>query len=342
MACLRSLYDTYNKAESKIDINVYVTDDGCSDGTAEAIDSLTPFFPTTIIQGSGNLFWNGGMNMSWLAALCKGGYDGYLWLNDDCVVLPDFWADIARADEVANETFGKKGIYVGATCDSIKGELTYGGFVYTNKVLLIDELICPDGCSYQSCCCAHGNITYISHQVVEKLGVLCEEYLHGGGDHDYTYLAYKAGFPILVMPHYAGICDNDHNLKLSRATFEIMLHIFDRASIAGENIILESNFRESELDRLTALARQREYEILSLLLTADTEILYRRYLARIEKGRHRVHLTTGFDDYEGFVSYVLPQRKAPQVGEIINICADDFSYQSDSSLYEKIESFLGK
>lgn len=145
-----------------------------------------------------------------------------------------------------------------------------------------------------------------------------------------------------ILGDSVGFSNREENLKLSRATFEIMLHIFDRASIAGENIILESNFRESELDRLTALARQREYEILSLLLTADTEILYRRYLARIEKGRHRVHLTTGFDDYEGFVSYVLPQRKAPKIGEIINICADDFSYQSDSSLYEKIESFLGK
>ena len=43
------------------------------------------------------------------------------------------------------------------------------------------------------------------------MGVLYEGYIHGGGDHDYTYRAYKAGFPILVMKDYVGTCENDHN-----------------------------------------------------------------------------------------------------------------------------------
>ncbi len=143
-----------------------------------------------------------------------------------------------------------------------------------------------------------------------------------------------------ILGDTIGFTDREENLRLSRATFEILLHAFDRISLAGGDLILESNFRESELDRLIALAEERGYSTLSLLLTADTEILYRRYLERIESGRHPVHLTTGFDDYEGFVSYVTPQRQVPKGGQLIRICADNFSYQKDPALFKQIEAFL--
>ena len=143
-----------------------------------------------------------------------------------------------------------------------------------------------------------------------------------------------------ILGDTIGFTDREENLKLSKATFELLLHAFDRMSLTSDDLILESNFRESELDRLTALAEERGYSILSLLLTADTEVLYQRYLARIKSGRHPVHLTIDFDNYEGFVSYVLPQRQIPKRGELIRISADDFSYQSDLLLFEKIEEFL--
>lgn len=220
IACLKSLYHSYHEANSTIEVEVFMTDDGCTDGTSSAVRQLTPFFPMTILNGNGNLFWNGGMNVAWKTALQKGGFNGYLWLNDDCTILPEFWVDIEKADDVSITQFGRKGIYVGSTCDKSKSKITYGGFFYTNKWLLLDEFVCPDGISYQQCCCAHGNITYISHEVVESRGILCEDYCHGGGDHDYTYLAYKAGYPILVLPHYAGICDNDHRDKIGDDAFE--------------------------------------------------------------------------------------------------------------------------
>lgn len=143
-----------------------------------------------------------------------------------------------------------------------------------------------------------------------------------------------------ILGDTVGFSNREENLRLSRATFEILLYTFDRASLSGGDLILESNFREAELDRLTALAEERGYAILSLLLTADTKILYERYLARINSGRHPVHLTVDFDSYEGFVEYVLPQRQIPKRGELIKICADDFSYQTSEDLFSKIENFL--
>ena len=87
--------------------------------------------------------------------------------------------------------------------------LTYGGFNFVSKITLKDEFVVPNG-DFQECQCAHGNLTYISNDVVEELGIFTDEYIHSGGDHDYTYRAYKKGFHLIVLPSYVGICENDH------------------------------------------------------------------------------------------------------------------------------------
>ena len=139
-----------------------------------------------------------------------------------------------------------------------------------------------------------------------------------------------------------GFANREENLRLSAATFEIMLHSFDRISMTGGDIILESNFREKELDQLLTLAKSRGYEVLTIYLTAKCEILYKRFLDRIKKGRHPVHLTTGFNDYEGFVRYVEGQRPKNISGNLIKIDANDFNYQNDAEIFENISAFLGK
>lgn len=209
LRCLTALQEGWEKCGNGLSLSVFLTDDGCSDGTADAICSQGFRFPVHILQGTGNLFWNGGMINSWKAALVEDSFDGYLWLNDDTYALPEFWEDLVATDAYSLEYFGKHGIYVGSTKDIETGAFTYGGFNYVSKITLLDQLLPPDG-TFQSCQAAHGNITYVSHEVVAKKGIFCEKYWHGGSDHDYTYHAYKAGFPILVLPRYSAVCENDH------------------------------------------------------------------------------------------------------------------------------------
>lgn len=190
-------------------VDVYLTDDGSTDNTSQILQDRYSEAPLHILLGNGNLFWNGGMIHSWKAAIEHGSYDGYLWLNNDTSVLPNLWSELQQADDYSKKQFGKGGIYVGSTRDPLTGQFTYGGFDFTSKWTLKDKFLHPNGC-FQSCQCAHGNVTYISHDVVEKMGILCDQYQHGGGDHDYTYLAYKAGFPLIVLKEYVGTCENDH------------------------------------------------------------------------------------------------------------------------------------
>lgn len=217
LACLASLSESYVQSHSSLDVTVFLTDDGCTDGTKEAIISLSSNyrFPIHILAGNGKLFWNGGMIMAWRTAIKTDDFDGFLWLNDDVIIRPEFWTDLLQAEAYAINCYGKEGIYVGSTCSSQTHEFTYGGFDFGSKWTLNDCFVIPNGKDFQPCQCAQGNITFISKAVKEKMGILYDRYVHGTSDYDYTYRAYKMGFPLLVMPHYAGICENDHKIMTS-------------------------------------------------------------------------------------------------------------------------------
>lgn len=61
LRCLENLYKQVLPNYLRLDI--YLTDDGCTDGTPEAIKRQFP--KVHIIKGDGNLFWNRGMYRAW-------------------------------------------------------------------------------------------------------------------------------------------------------------------------------------------------------------------------------------------------------------------------------------
>ena len=81
--CLDSLFR--QEIPEDYSISVFLTDDGCTDGTTQAVLQQFPS-KVNIIQGDGNLFWNRGMWTAWNIAAKEYDYDFYLWLNDDTVL----------------------------------------------------------------------------------------------------------------------------------------------------------------------------------------------------------------------------------------------------------------
>lgn len=160
-------------------------------------------------------------------------------------------------------------------------------------------------------------------------------------------LSKKYGIPALkkdrlkeLLADTVGFTTREENLKLSAATFEIMLHTAESLAAAKKDLILESNFREAELRRINALAEKEGYEILSLYLTADPSLLYERFNKRRTEGRHRAHLTAEFDSFDGFCRYLDGQRAAYIPGKVIRIDASSFDYQKDECLFREIDAFL--
>lgn len=191
--CLEQLFKQYIPAE--YGINVYLTDDGCTDGTAQAVFEKFPR-KVNVIEGSGNLYWNRGMWTAWNSAINDGHYDYFLWLNDDTNLFEDAIANLINVSVAQND----KAIVVGATVDTLTHTCqTYGGRIG-------DNLIPCDGKNVE---CEHfnGNIVLVPEYVYSILGNLDYNLVHALGDYDYGWRARKKGIRIVQCGSVLGACD---------------------------------------------------------------------------------------------------------------------------------------
>ena len=238
LKALNSLITAKNASKNSINITIYLTDDGSVDGTSEAVKDAFPY--VVLLQGNGNLFWAGGMINSWKEAI-KHGHDGYLLLNDDTFISKNIFEDIAQTDAHAQKTYGEKGVYVGSTQNPETMDFTYGGAVISNRFLYKFNFLKPNG-SFQECDLGNANIMYVAANVVEKVGILSDGYVHGIADYDYTLKCKKRDIPVLVMPNYCGFCERDtkdlyHSFHLM--SFKQRLkHLYSPTGIAFNSRIL--------------------------------------------------------------------------------------------------------
>ena len=95
------------------------------------------------------------------------------------------------------------------------------------------------------------------------------------------------------------------------------------------------------MEKLHCIAAQNGYSVLSLVFRADTKLLHERYLNRIaNENRHPVHIIAVLDDYDDFAAYIGKARNEFVPGETLPVNADDFSYQTDGALLEKLDKFM--
>lgn len=118
LACLESLFS--GSVPEGYSIEVYLTDDGCTDGTADAVRERFP--DVRIVAGDGSLYWNRGMIAAWNEA-AKSDPEFYLWLNDDTTLLSDAIGNLIRTAEK------NPGCIIVGTCHASDNpdRITYGG-----------------------------------------------------------------------------------------------------------------------------------------------------------------------------------------------------------------------
>ncbi len=144
-----------------------------------------------------------------------------------------------------------------------------------------------------------------------------------------------------ILGDTIGFMNREENLKLSKATMELMIFLFSQFVKTKGNLILEANFREKELERFHQIASDNHYEILTLVLRGDIGILHKRYLNRMHnENRHPVHLSTTIDIFEDFKNCTDHLRKENVPGNTVFVDANDFSYQTDEKLLSNIDEFM--
>ena len=206
LACLSSLYKA-DKPEN-INFDVFVTDDKSSDGTKVAVKKSFPL--VKIIDGTGELFWAGGIRNSWSYAMSEDKYDVFLLLNDDVELHQDFFKNFISTNNYSISKFGKVGIYSSATIDRNTRKISYGGNIIKNKLFRIHSVRITPTKIPQSVHTANANILWIDKSVVQKIGILDDRYVHGIADYDYALRANKNNIPVLLTMGIGGLCDNDH------------------------------------------------------------------------------------------------------------------------------------
>lgn len=215
VSCLENFYlalDYYNqKSQRKIDLSFFLTDDGCTDGTSEAILNKFSGREINIIKGNGQLFWAGGMRVAWKEALKHGEkYDFFLLLNDDTIIFENCFEELFKVNDYSIKEYNKKGIYSGITCSvNNPTKISYGGSVWVNRLLAKSKMLEPCG-KPQLCDMTNANILLVSKNVVNEIGILYEGYSHAIADYDYSINARRKNIPVLVTAEICGKCDDDH------------------------------------------------------------------------------------------------------------------------------------
>lgn len=191
LVCLRNLFR--QKISEGVSLTVYLTDDGCTDGTRESV--VTEFPQVHIVEGDGSLFWNRGMIAAWQEA-AKSDYDYYLWLNDDTYIYEDVIERLLQC----SLHFEDVAIIVGTTCAVGKSNvITYGGW--------IDNKLVKDVSKEYKCDTFNGNIVLIPRAVYELLGTNDPYYRHAVGDTDYGLRANEQGLEVWTAEGLMGECD---------------------------------------------------------------------------------------------------------------------------------------
>jgi GT2 family glycosyltransferase len=204
LLCIKKVMEQEIPANYHLDI--FLTDDASNDGTGSEVKK---FFPNVnVYNGTGSLFWSGGMRNSWGNALITDP-DYYLLLNDDTFLFRDAIKNILEHYINFYKEKSSQAIFIGSTKDIETGIISYGG----RKLYSLNR---PKGHLIQSnthcveCDLGEANIMLVPRIIVQKIGILSDKFTHGIADYDYTLRAKKEGFKVIVTPGILGTCTSDH------------------------------------------------------------------------------------------------------------------------------------
>lgn len=203
LKCLEHLYQQDAIKSGRVSLEVYLTDDGSTDGTSEAIKDSFP--GVHILKGTGSLYWNGGMHKAFGKALMQN-FEYCLWLNDDTFLYPDALDKMLDTHEEMKSRVLPDSIILGATVDPITKEFSYGGFRRMSKLTLKMEVVKPSD-KPEECTSNTGNCVLIPRSVSDKIGNIEPFYTHRWGDPDYGLRAKGTNCSIWLAPGYVAECE---------------------------------------------------------------------------------------------------------------------------------------
>jgi GT2 family glycosyltransferase len=201
LSCLRAL--ATSTGIEAFQLSAVLVDDGSTDGTADAVFAEFPW--VQVVRSQKALFWSRGMHLAFGTAMLRG-FDHYLWLNDDTLLMPDSLSRLLACHQLVRPQSDAPVILVGSSIDAATGTLNYGGQRQPSRLVKFRvERIAPQAYP-QRCDTLTGNIVLIPADAAFKVGNLDPSFEHAMGDTDYGLRARKLGVQLWLAPGVHGHC----------------------------------------------------------------------------------------------------------------------------------------
>jgi GT2 family glycosyltransferase len=226
LSCLRAL--TNSTGLDDFQLSAVLVDDGSTDGTADAVCAEFPW--VEVVRSQKALFWCRGMHSAFEKAMLRG-FDYYLWLNDDTLLIPDSLSRLLSCQQLVRPQSDAPVIVVGSSVDAATGTLNYGGQRQPSRLVKFRvERVEPQDYP-QKCDALTGNIVLIPADAASTVGNLDPSFEHAMGDTDYGLRARKLGVQLWLAPGVHGHCSanpiansfQDTTLPL-RQRWRLMMH----------------------------------------------------------------------------------------------------------------------
>lgn len=203
LSCLAKLR---SQRDCGLEVTVYLTDDGSTDGTSEAVMKAWPGIH--VLPADGSLYWAGGMALAEDAAW-RTDPDYLVWLNDDTILDEDALARLLAISERWPDA-----IVVGSTREPGKRPVSYGGFSrpgrHPQRLLRVEPEEEPRAVDT-----FNGNCVLVPASVRRAVGPIDGSFTMECADIDYGFRASEKGHQVLLAPGTIGTCDIGERPTLS-------------------------------------------------------------------------------------------------------------------------------
>lgn len=208
--CLKSLRAQFG-AGIHFHLDLYLVDDGSSDGTTSS--ALAIFPNAQVIQGDGELYWAGGMALAEREAV-RSRPDFLLWLNDDVELFEG-----ALRSLLSSAFQFPRSIVVGATVDPSSGRVTYGARrrarTHPGRLTLVElRPFAQRGDSF------NGNCVLVPLQIHDLVGPIDSGFSHSVADWDYGLRATALGIGIWQVPLAVGTCSDQRTVRPCKSPWQ--------------------------------------------------------------------------------------------------------------------------